>query len=65
MLVTEGGQIESSETATSLYGSFSPWLVFDCFSASVIFGPFSAVVQKDHNASSAGSVKLVNNNKVS
>lgn len=48
MLVTEGGQIESSATATSLYGSLSPWLVFDCFSASVIFGPFSTVVQKDH-----------------
>lgn len=45
--MTEGGGIENHESATSLYGSFSPWLVFPCFSVSVIFCPFSPVDQKN------------------
>lgn len=60
MLMTEGGGIENHESATSLYGSLFPWLVFPCFSVSVIFCPFSTA-----NTSSAGSVKFMNSNKLS
>lgn len=63
MVMTEEKDLKT-ESSTSLYGRFYPWLAFDYLSVSVIFYAFLTVDKRTSNTHSTDSMNFVKSDKL-